>query len=75
MAPPVRFAVYFLVSGSAFTFICFNSLFSFSTRRFERGDFGAGGGKIAIGGGALLLSVVGQFVQRLLKKLDIRLQA
>src|ERR1700730_12453526 len=43
--------------------------------RFERGDLSACSGKIAIGGGDLLLGSAGQFDERLLKKLDIRLQA
>jgi hypothetical protein len=44
-------------------------------RRFKRGDLGSGSGQIAIGGGHLLLSFSGKLEQRLLKKLDIRLQA
>src|SRR5580704_35810 len=61
--------------GLGFRFHLFQFVIQLLHRRFERGDFGAGGGEIAIGGGALLLSVVGQFVQRLLKELDIGLQA
>jgi len=44
-------------------------------RQFERSDLSSGSGKIAISDGDLPLSFAGQFDQRLLKKLDIRLWA
>jgi len=44
-------------------------------RRFERRNLGAGGGKVATGGGHLLLGLTGQLVEGLMKEFDIRLQA